>query len=307
MKTRLTDIPKRYPLATLVCSLLLAVAPGAVASDSSLIAQLTATALSAVVALMLLSVFVPRLVRWRMPDAPSMLFAAALAAVGAVSFIATALFPAAFGLSFTDLSSTEIAGRLGVGALLCVATGVFEEALFRGLAMTCLLHRATADCASSASPSPPQAYGPSARSACKPAPASSAPVSFAALVSASLFALVHVVGTPPAEAASSGIVVAAQIVLKALQAGMFAYCMAALMVETRSIWLPVVAHAVFDLLYFAPTMIASAALPATYATGNCGDLVVLALTIAFLVPLCRKSRQMLRGEVLPYTSNPKSR
>ncbi len=342
----LTDIPKRFPLATLFGSLILVGAAGGVATGSDLANQLMSTIASAVVSMALLLGFIPDLARWRAPAVSTVRLAAGVVAVGALAAICSVVVSSsganlfayggrsvasaweAFGVGALICAATGVfeealfricsvvvsssganlfayGGRsvasaweaFGVGALICAATGVFEEALFRGLLVTCLYNQLiilNGDIVEE-----------NADGSRKTIP----PMAFAALMGSVLFALLHVVGSPPiaVEGELAGFIVVTQIALKLLQAGMFGFCMTALMVRTGSVWLPVIAHTAFDLLYFAPALIAKGALPATRVTGNCGDLVVLALSTAVLVPLCLKSRQWMMGEVLPYTSNPKSR
>ena len=290
MTIALTDIPKRFPLATLFGSLILVGAAGSVATGSDLANQLVNTVASAVVSMALLLGLIPDLARWRAPAASAVRLAAGVVAVGALAAICSIVVSPS-GTSFFAYGDRSVASAwevFGVGALICAATGVFEEALFRGLLVTCLYNRLIIHNG--------DIVEESAGGSRKAIP----PMASAALMGSVLFALLHVVGSPP-------IVVKGELALKLLQAGMFGFCMTALMARTGSVWLPVIAHTAFDLLYFAPALIAKGTLPATHVTGNCGDLVVLALSTAVLVPLCLKSRRWMMGEVLPYTSNPKSR
>lgn len=299
MSMALTDIPKRFPLATLFGSLILVGAAGGVATGSDLANQLMSTIASAVVSMALLLGFIPGLARWRAPAVSTVRLAAGVVAVGAFAAICSVVVSSS-GANLFAYGGRSVASAweaFGVGALICAATGVFEEALFRGLLVTCLYNRLiilNGDIVEE-----------NAGGSRKTIP----PMASAALMGSVLFALLHVVGSPPiaVEGELAGFIVSTQIALKLLQAGMFGFCMTALMVRTGSVWLSIIAHTAFDLLYFAPALIAKGALPATHVTGNCGDLVVLALSTAVLAPLCLKSRQWMMGEVLPYTSNPKSR
>ncbi len=98
------------------------------------------------------------------------------------------------------------------------------------------------------------------------------------------------------------VILAVQALLKALQAGLFGFCMAAVFLEAGSIKQPVMIHAAFNVLYLGPLLVATGAVPATYLTGNCGDLAMLALTIALLLPPSVKSARWLAREVVPYSS-----
>lgn len=305
MKAEITDIANRHPLTTLFASLLAVAAVAGFASGADLDGQLASTALSAAVSTAALVFAVPSIAKWRKPDVDAVRFALCIVAVGALAAVCTAsvsLFSSSFGDGI--VFSPPSARLLLVGALLCAATGLFEEALFRGIAVTCLYRHLRASAAEAAPAEPTCRFRLRGFVA-----GESSPIVSASLIGSLLFALMHVVGTPAlsADGFAASAVAAIQVILKMIQAGMFGFCMAALMVKTRSIWLPVLAHALFDMLYFAPVLAAWGALPATHVTGNCGDLVVLVLSIAFLAPLCRKSRRWMMDEVLPYTSNPKSR
>lgn len=135
------------------------------------------------------------------------------------------------------------------------------------------------------------------------------PALSAALFSGILFGVIHIAGfgvagedAPEATTTLATVFLALQTLLKAVQAGLFGFCMAALLLTTRSLFLPVLTHALFDLLYFMLPCLATGAVAATYATGNVGDMLALILSIALLLPPCAKSAHLITHEVVPYCS-----
>ena len=140
-------------------------------------------------------------------------------------------------------------------ALLCLFTGVFEEGVFRVLALDAL------------------------SAACGDGPRGKARAAFA---SAALFGLLHVsIGDVSSVSdAASG----AQAFLKPVQAGLFGLFMAALYDRTRSLWPLAGIHAAFNLLSVGPTLLAGD-VRQTYVTGSLPDLALLAVTTALLVPV----------------------
>lgn len=161
--------------------------------------------------------------------------------------------------------------------LICLFTALIEELIFRGALATILARRFV-------QPNP---------------------LLKAAVASALTFAILHIASDMVYNATSALLV--AQGLAKFLQASLFGFCMAALFLKARArgrtfaraIALPVLVHFVFDLLYFGPSYLATGALPATYLTGSCGDLAVLLVTSALLVPPSIIGARALRGEVLP--------
>ncbi len=232
-----------------------------------------------------------------------------------------------------SLSVADLVERGALVLLLCAATAVFEEGLFRGIVVPCVIEHVRSEKRSEERPGieAESELGEKSRSERLRA----SPALVAAVFSALVFGILHVSGSldgsslsqiilaggafdSPAECASAFalvptpacaapvptlvLVFVAQALLKALQAGLFGFCMAAVFLETGSIKQPVVIHAVFNVLYLGPLLVATGAVPATYLTGNCGDLAVLALTIALLLPPSVKSARWLAREVVPYSS-----
>ena len=180
-----------------------------------------------------------------------------LLVVGLVAGAVTALLAASPGSApFSDgASPLPLVARAALVAAVCLFTGVFEEGLFRAVALDALR----------------PAFGPGRRG-----------VVLAALASSVLFGALHV---STGDAATAGSAVAwLQLLLKPVQAMLFGFFMAALFVRTRSLWAVAGAHALFDLLYTGPVAVLSGASQATYVTGSAPDLVLLAATTALLVP-----------------------
>lgn len=316
-------IGRKYPLATFVVAYLLIDASSAFVVGRGLGEQVMSTAITAAVSIIMLYLLVPRALdgfpvegaaHFKTPeDRQCLKLASDIVLAGMVAFVATSLFigfspdylaaamftpddaqNVADASSFAAFSLELLPSRLLLLILLCLLTGLFEEGLFRGLAV-------------------PLAFERSQREIEKPTSAAAgSPFVSAAIFSSLLFALLHVTGfgaavaSDAASSSASGLppiaVVGAQAVLKMLQTGLFGFCMAVLFIRTRSIWLPAVTHAVFDLFYLGPLLVASGQVPATYLTGSYGDIAVLVLTSVMLLPPTVKSARWLMHEVVPYSS-----
>ena len=151
-------------------------------------------------------------------------------------------------------------------ASLCLVTGLFEEALFRGV-----MFRGFA-CAFEAS-------------------GRANPLLWAAAVSAGVFGVLHVSGGSPA--VPSDAVVLAQVVLKPVQAALFGFVMAGVFARSHNLWLACGLHAAFNALSEGPLFLASGYLPATYLTGSVADAVLLAVGSVLLVPAAVKAKAWL--------------
>ena len=113
----------------------------------------------------------------------------------------------------------------------------------------------------------------------------------AILASAVLFALLHV-GVPDASADQ---LVLMQSVLKFVQALLFGVILGVLYAQTRRLWPCAFIHAGFDVLYLAPNVLLTGAMPATYASGTVGDTVLLAVTVLMLAGIVIKiSKEIAR-------------
>lgn len=152
-----------------------------------------------------------------------------------------------------DLAFDLGLARVAQVTALCLLTGVFEEGVFRVLALDAFV----------------PALGGGSRGTMR-----------AAIVSAVLFGVMHGSLGP---AASGDAVAVAQAVVKPLQAGLFGFFMAAAYAATRNLWALAFAHAAFDLLYIGPLLLAGD-LQRAYVTGDVGDLALLVVTTALLVP-----------------------
>lgn len=156
--------------------------------------------------------------------------------------------------------SAPIAGYV----LFCILTGFIEEGVFCGLIFRLLSKgdaggdKGVRDGESSGLLSPVDETSPMA--------------SRALIVTAVLFGLAHLTF---ADGIGLG-------VLKALQAFFFSLCMVGIYMRTRKLWVPMLAHAAFDLLYFAAPYAATGSLP-PYAPAHSLDanLVILAATTLF--------------------------
>ena len=147
------------------------------------------------------------------------------------------------------------AQRLVLLLVVCALTGAFEEAFMRVLAIETFESLLGAG-------------GEGADWAVKRA----------VLLSAVLFALLHV-GAP--DAAESAAVIL-QTLVKLAQTFLFGLVMGVLYARSRSLWPCAVAHAGFDALYLGPGVVLTGVLPTTYASGLPIDTALLCATTALL-------------------------
>ena len=149
---------------------------------------------------------------------------------------------------------TALLVRLAATVALCLLTGVFEEGVFRVLALDAF----------------ESTFGTSRLG-----------VLYAAITGSVGFGVLHVsIG----EASAAGSAIAwTQAAIKPVQAGLFGFFMAAVFVRTRNLWIIVGIHALFDMLYAGPLMVAGD-LQLTYVTGSSYDLVLLAFSTLLLIP-----------------------
>ena len=113
----------------------------------------------------------------------------------------------------------------------------------------------------------------------------------AILVSALLFALLHV-GVPDV---SVDQLVLMQSALKFVQALLFGVILGVLYTQTRRLWPCAFVHAGFDVLYLAPHVLLTGTMPATYASGTVGDTVLLAVTVLMFAGIAIKiSKEIAR-------------
>ena len=113
----------------------------------------------------------------------------------------------------------------------------------------------------------------------------------AILVSALLFALLHV-GVPDVSADQ---LVLMQSALKFVQALLFGVILGVLYTQTRRLWPCAFIHAGFDALYLAQHVLLTGTMPATYASGTVGDTVLLAVTVLMFAGIVIKiSKEIAR-------------
>lgn len=184
-------------------------------------------------------------------------------AAGIASAAAAAFLPADHFGAPEGWSPVQTAARFAAVAAICFLTGVYEEGVFRAIAIDALL----------------PAFAKSRRG-----------VLCAALASSILFGTLHVSAADAA--AADGAVTWAQLALKPLQAGLFGFFMAALYVRTRSLWTVAGAHGLFNLLYTGPDLVWGG-LSSSYVTGDPVDLALLAATTLLLaLPAVAAARDM---------------
>lgn len=169
------------------------------------------------------------------------------------------------GELFAPGSLGALAGCVGVvqfvqAIALCLLTGVYEEGVFRVLAIDAFT----------------SAFGGSRRC-----------LLGATVASSVLFGVLHVSVGDAVEMAGlasvAGSIALVQIAMKSLQAALFGLFMAALYVRTRNVWLLAIVHGVFDMLYLGPSLLGEFEIAQTYVTGNPADLAFLIVTTALFV------------------------
>ena len=252
----LPALRRRHLLAYVVASCTLAVVCLNVVPGSSPGAVAAQTAAAGAAVLAVLALFDPAVLKIRRPIPRSacgaFLMCAGVLAIALAAGLATAgLAGAAAGIK--PPGSEDIALFL----ILCLLTGVFEEALFRGV-----LFRSFAESLERAG-------------TCRP-------LLVAAAASAAIFGILHVSGTaaPPVDAVSL-----VQLAGKPVQAALFGVIMAGVYAQSGNLWLVSGAHAAFNALSELPSFATSGQLVETYVTGSPADLAVLLGTIALFVPL----------------------
>lgn len=178
----------------------------------------------------------------------------------------------AFYVASQGLSVQVLTPLVLYAVATCAFTALFEEMLFRGVVIPCVVAKTNR-------------------------------TTFAVWAGALLFAAAHLELSFPFTASASAALLQAstwislgQFVLKPIQAALFGFCMGFLYCSTRSLSLPIAVHFLFDLLYFAPSLLAIGAFPSTYMSGNLFDLVLLSVSVFFLAAaalrlLLSKTRQ----------------
>lgn len=275
----LRNIRNSHPLAYAAAACALAVVCfNAVPLDAldPLAASLAQTVLAALCMFGVLAAFDPALLRGRQRGSASTpsfpLACGALLLTALAAGIASALLLPSNGPGGGFRSPIDPAAspeRVALFLLLCLATGAFEEALFRGVVFKGF-------------------------SAALAKEGRKRPVLVAALVQALVFGLLHVTTSTSLAPEASGAVAAVQTAVKPLQAALFGLVMAGVFARTGSLWLLVGVHAAFNALSETPLFVLTGSLPSTYATGQPADLVVLLFTTALLVPLTVSAARFLK-------------
>lgn len=197
----------------------------------------------------------------------------------------------------TDLLSAVV--RVLLVLIVCLGTGVYEEALFRGLAIPCLMRtfEPVGDDSRTHGELPSRRTG--TEHTAQTPPSRFTPLVKAAAVSALLFAVLHLSGADAvAELTAAGntyvaAVVALQLVLKLLEGLLFGICMAYLYVKSGSIWQPALVHGVFDLCVLGPQLFATGSVPSTYLTGSWSDAFAVLAVVIVLIPAAAVSIKRL--------------
>ncbi len=199
---------------------------------------------------------------------PSVLVGVAMVAAGGIS--------AALTLASIHAPSAPIAGgqTLVVASdvpfvvvslvVMCIATALFEEGLFRGMAIPCFARSFQKGIFHDSRLKGSSLKGETA--------ANTTPLSFqallkAAILSSVLFGLLHC-GLDEASAVAAGqvadtssggeaTVLVAWVCGRFLQTALFGLAMAAVFLITQTIWPVVVFHALYDFVYFAPVVLST--------------------------------------------------
>lgn len=159
-------------------------------------------------------------------------------------------------------SSGPLFQLLPAVAVLCLGTGVFEEALFRVVSFKAV------------------AQG------CKGSRLlSGRSLLVAAVATSVLFGLLHI---SPSGASAAGAAVVPSMLAKPVQAALFGFVMAAVLVKTRSLWPAAAIHALYDFAAFAPGLLAGGQLAAQVDASPCAAaagavLLIPAAAAAFFV------------------------
>ena len=219
-------------------------------------------------------------------------------AAGAQGAAPTLFDGAGQGAASGETSATlTLPARAALLVACCFATAVFEEGFFRGIVVPCAARRTQLELEALKSgdtgPVTQETYRQMSEE--EQREITNVPYS-AAVFSAILFGAAHLMGNNPFAGSGAGAIalLLVEAIGKAVQAGMFGYVMAALMLRTQSVFGPMMVHFLFDVLYFAPVVMATGMLPATYATGSFANWAILALTVATLVPAVRAASSWLK-------------
>ena len=202
---------------------------------------------------------------------------------GLASLAAQVQLELAAGCNGAALPSFSLAG-LGAALVVSLEAAVGEELLFRGpllwglAAMIPWLARKNMPLARPLV----RRWGPHGAAV------------FAVAVSALLFGIAHLLPSPETPLPALSPAVAVQAMLKVVEGTAFGSLMGSLVVNSRwfaardgailrSLGFPMLLHAAFDLLYFAPILGLGFPLPDTYLTGNVLDELGMAASTLLLI------------------------
>ncbi len=202
---------------------------------------------------------------------------------GLASLAAQVQLELAAGCNGAALPSFSLAG-LGAALVVSLEAAVGEELLFRGpllwglAAMIPWLARKNMPLARALV----RRWGPHGAAV------------FAVAVSALLFGIAHLLPSPETPLPALSPAVAVQAMLKVVEGTAFGSLMGSLVVNSRwfaardgailrSLGFPMLLHAAFDLLYFAPILGLGFPLPDTYLTGNVLDELGMAASTLLLI------------------------
>lgn len=198
-----------------------------------------------------------------------------------------------------DVEPLSAVVRVLLVLIVCLGTGVYEEALFRGLAIPCLMRAFAPVGDDSRARDGFPSRQTSTEHTAKTPPSRLTPLVKAAAVSAVLFSVLHLSGADAvAELTAAGstyvaAVVALQLVLKLLEGLLFGICMAYLYVKSGFIWQPALVHGVFDLCVLGPQLFATGSVPSTYLTGSWSDAFAVLAVVIVLIPAAAVSIKRL--------------
>lgn len=265
---RLRAAMDAHPLGTALAVLAAALVLLAVLPADTLFALAAQSAIMAAFALAATALIQPRrLARprfretrsWRTCGAVFYLLAVAAVAGGlSLAALAAGGYPGG-GAGAAAPVPAVLAFRVTLAVIVCLGTGIFEEGVFRAIALEALMAAL-----------PP---GPAVRLR-------------AAAWSAAVFGVLHISGVPASGllADAPAAVIWAQCLAKPLEAALFGFVMAAWYFRTRSLWPVAGAHAAFDALSVAPSLVVADNVPSTYITGSAADLAVLSAVTLLLIP-----------------------
>ena len=252
---------------------------------------------AAVVILIFLGLFFPRrLLKTRVSAILSEKRGLHPAIIGAI-LVAIALFAVlvqfAFG-SFDYLSGNERnPSTLWAGIIylvvLCIATGIFEEGLFRVIAITCFFRA-----------------GQQSEATVQSRANTYANLMRACIISSLLFGLMHI-------SISSGFTLSSfdgqapvsvmpfwLMLLRFIQTTLFGLCLAGVFLHSISLWPCAIIHTLFDMVFLAPSILLSTFGIDALAFESLFSLPGLVITTVLFVPMCILSLKWVKRAVLPY-------